>query len=74
LAVGAAPAAASAPGAATRRAVDSSTVASSRSPFILSVEPVEVRSTITSAMPRCGAISTAPEMGAISTVRPASAK
>ena len=37
------------------RAVDSSTVATSRSPFTRSVEPVEVRSRITSAMPRCGA-------------------
>ena len=59
------------PGAAMSRALDSSTVAISRSPFTRSVEPVDTRSTITSAMPRCGAISAAPETGTTSTALPA---
>ena len=46
---------------------DSSTVAISRSPFTRSVEPVDTRSTITSAMPMCGAISAAPDTGTTST-------
>ena len=42
----------------------------SRRPFTFSVEPVETRSTMMSATPRCGAISAAPETGTIVTVRP----
>ena len=49
-----------------RRLVDSSTVAISISPLTRSVEPVETRSTMTSAMPMCGAISAAPDTGTTS--------
>ena len=45
-------------------------VDTSCSPFTLSVEPVETRSTITSATPRCGAISAAPVIGTMVTRRP----
>src|ERR687884_650853 len=38
------------------------------------VDPVDVRSTTTSAIPRCGAISAAPETGTIVTSRPTSRK
>ena len=48
-----------APAAREQRRRD--TVATSRSPLVLSVEPVETRSTMTSATPRCGATSAAPE-------------
>ena len=58
------------PGGATSQAEDSRMVATSRSPLTLSVDPVDVRSTMTSAMPRCGATSAAPAIGTISTVRP----
>ena len=61
-------------GAVISRAVDSSIVATSRRPFTLSVEPVDVRSTTMSAIPRCGATSAAPDTGTTSTARPASAK
>jgi hypothetical protein len=61
-------------GALMSRALDSSTVATSRMPFILSVEPVDVRSTTMSAMPRCGAISAAPTPAPRPPGSPASAK
>jgi len=56
------------------RAVDSITVATSRRPLTRSVEPVDVRSTTMSAMPRWGRISAAPETGTTSTDRPARSK
>ena len=50
-------------GATTSRALDWRMVATSCRPLTRSVEPEDTRSTMTSAMPRCGAISAAPETG-----------
>ncbi|KAF5063001.1 hypothetical protein DSECCO2_299030 [anaerobic digester metagenome] len=59
---------------ATTTACDSAMTASSRRWFILSVEPLDTRSTMISATPSMGAISAAPAMEVISTFLPSFSK
>src|SRR6266496_6216573 len=50
------------------------TIAISLRPLLRRVDPLDVRSTIMSAMPSLGALSVAPDTGTISTDRPAELK